>query len=37
MQVRIQNISSKPINVDFNEPPQPEFSLPKGEFIMIKQ
>ena len=37
MQVRIQNISSKPIKVDFNEPPQPEFSLPKGEFIMIKQ
>ena len=37
MQVMIQHISSDPIVVGSNAPAQPEFSLPKGEFIMIKQ
>ncbi|KQT22607.1 hypothetical protein ASG22_15235 [Chryseobacterium sp. Leaf405] len=37
MQCRIQNISSEIINVDNPVPSKPEFSLPIGEFTMIKQ
>ncbi|KQT33042.1 hypothetical protein ASG22_17630 [Chryseobacterium sp. Leaf405] len=37
MQANIQGISSKSINVNNPEPPQPDFALPIGEFTMIKQ